>query len=90
MNTLSPAETTLLVVADDEPQAAFEHVRDLLVDVMVARHDGAGRQQDAADRHRLGVEELPSEQRCQRLHGLVVPAPHLHGPSVEARASRQQ
>ena len=48
----------VLLVANDEPEPALEHGRDLLVRVMVTWHGGAGPEMDPRHRHLLGVDKL--------------------------------
>src|SRR6478735_1341155 len=71
-----------LLTADLEAQPTREDVRDLLVHVVVARHDGPRGQDDPADRNRLRVRELPPEERRQLLDGFLVPVPHEHGTKL--------
>ena len=88
MNTLSPAETRLLVAADDEPQPAREHVGDLLVRwswrgtaAPVARRKGR------RDRHRLAVlEELPADERLNSSIGHLCQLNRRRRPVYMGRA----
>src|SRR5215468_3858152 len=53
------------LVADCELKLAFDHVRQLLVRMLVHRHDGVGVQQHFANRHRGGMRVVSSNRSVE-------------------------
>jgi uncharacterized cupin superfamily protein len=67
-----------LLAADHEADASLEHGGDLLVLVLVHRHDGALSEGYASERHRLRVDQLPADRVAHPLDRRVAPSLHLH------------